>query len=105
MCDPPRTGENSFRLFDLAGHKGLYAVAAVSGLTDVDAITLSSLRLFELEKMSAHHAATSISIAFLTNMLLKFGLVFFIGGKHLAKYVVAGFAAICAGVSMGLLLL
>ena len=33
---------------DIAGSQGLYAVALVSGLTDVDAITLSSLRLFNL---------------------------------------------------------
>jgi uncharacterized membrane protein (DUF4010 family) len=92
-------------LSDIAGHKGLYAIAAISGLTDVDAITLSSLRLFDLEKMSGQHAITSIAIAFLTNMLLKFGLVFFIGGRHLAKHVVIGFVAMCAGVGLGLLML
>ena len=92
-------------LSDIAGNRGLYAVAAISGLTDVDAITLSSLRLFELDKLSGHHAATAIAIAFLANMLLKFGLVFFIGGKNLAKYVLPGFTAICAGVVLGLLLL
>ena len=92
-------------LSDLAGNKGLYAVAAISGLTDVDAITLSSLRLFELDKLSGQHAAVAISIAFLTNMLFKFGLVFFIGGRRLAKQVIAGFAAICIGVGTGLLLL
>jgi len=47
----------------------------------------------------------SVAIAFLTNMLLKFGLVFFIGGKSLAKHVLPGFAAMSAGVSLGLLLL
>jgi len=92
-------------LSDIAGNKGLYAVAAISGLTDVDAITLSSLRLFELDKLSGHHAAMAIAIAFLANMLLKFGLVFFIGGKNLAKHVLPGFAAMCAGVGLGLVLL
>ena len=92
-------------LSDLAGNKGLYAVAAISGLTDVDAITLSSLRLFELDKLSQQYVVTSIAIAFLANMLFKFGLVFFIGGKGLAKYVLPGFAAMCAGVALGLLLL
>lgn len=38
-------------LSDIAGSGGHYAVALVSGLTDVDAITLSSLRLFELGKL------------------------------------------------------
>lgn len=77
-------------LSDIAGNTGLYTVAAISGLTDVDAITLSSLRLFDLDKLSGDHAVTSIAIAFLTNMLLKFGLVFFIGGKSLAKHVIVG---------------
>jgi uncharacterized membrane protein (DUF4010 family) len=92
-------------LSDIAGDKGLYAVAAISGLTDVDAITLSSLRLFELEKLNANHAVMSIAIAFLANMLLKFGLVFFIGGKNLARHVLGGFVAITTGVGLGLLLL
>jgi uncharacterized membrane protein (DUF4010 family) len=92
-------------LSDIAGNKGLYAVAAISGLTDVDAITLSSLRLFQLDKLSADHAATSIAIAFIANMLLKFGMVFFIGGKTLARHVLGGFAAMSAGVALGLLLL
>ena len=92
-------------LSDIAGDKGMYAVAAISGLTDVDAITLSSLRLFDLEKLSANHAAAAIAIAFLTNMLFKFALVFFIGGKRLAKHVIGGFSAMSAGVGLGLLLL
>lgn len=92
-------------LSDVAGDKGLYAVAAISGLSDVDAITLSSLRLFDLEKLNANHAAATIAIAFLSNMLLKFALVFFIGGKSLAKHVIGGFAAMSAGVALGLLLL
>jgi len=92
-------------LSDIAGDKGLYAVAAISGLSDVDAITLSSLRLFDLEKLNANHAAAAIAIAFLSNMLLKFALVFFVGGKSLAKHVISGFAAMSAGVALGLLLL
>lgn len=92
-------------LSDIFGNKGLYAIAAISGLTDVDPITLSSLRLFELDKLSANHAVMSIAIAFLTNMLLKFWLVFFIGGKNLAKHVLPGFAAMSMGVALGLLLL
>ena len=92
-------------LSDLAGNKGLYAVAAISGLTDVDAITLSSLRLFQLEKLAGTEVAIAITIAFLANMLLKFGMVFFIGGKNLARHVLSGFAAMSAGVALGLLLL
>jgi uncharacterized membrane protein (DUF4010 family) len=87
---------------DIAGSQGLYIVALVSGLTDVDAITLSSLRLFNLGQLSAHQTVTSIAIAFIANLAFKFGLVIFLGGRTLAKQVSIGFAAIACGVLAGL---
>jgi len=87
---------------DIAGSRGLYAVALVSGLTDVDAITLSSLRLFNIGLLSEHQAVTSIAIAFLSNIAFKFGIVLFIGGWALAKHVATGFGAIACGVLLGL---
>ena len=90
-------------LSDIAGSKGLYAVALVSGLTDVDAITLSSLRLLDLGKLSENHVITSIAIAYVSNLMFKFGLVVFIGGKALARKVAIGFAALAVGVGVGLL--
>ena len=91
-------------LSDIAGSGGLYVVALISGLTDVDALTLSSLRLFSLDKLSGDQVVTAIAIAFLSNMVFKFGLVVSIGGRTLAKHVAAGFAAMGAGVGLGLLL-
>ena len=88
---------------DLAGSQGLYAVALVSGLTDVDAITLSSLRLFNLGQLSEQQTVTAIAIAFLSNVAFKFGMVVFIGGWALARQVAIGFAAIACGVLFGLL--
>ena len=90
---------------DLAGSQGLYAVALVSGLTDVDAITLSSLRLFNLGQLSEQQTVTAIAIAFLSNVAFKFGMVVFIGGRALARQVAIGFAAIACGVILGLLFL
>ena len=90
-------------LSDIAGSRGLYAVALVSGLTDVDAITLSSLHLLDLGKLNENAVVTSISLAYLSNLMFKFGLVVFIGGKGLAKKVAIGFAAMAAGVILGLL--
>lgn len=90
---------------DLAGSQGLYAVALVSGLTDVDAITLSSLRLFNLGQLSDHQTVISIAIAFLSNLAFKFGMVVFIGGRALARQVAIGFGAIAFGVLFGLLFL
>jgi uncharacterized membrane protein (DUF4010 family) len=77
-------------------------VALVSGLTDVDAITLSSLRLFNLGQLSEHQAVTTIALAFLSNIAFKFGMVVFIGGWSLAKHIATGFGAIVLGVLVGL---
>lgn len=91
-------------LSDIAGNKGLYAVALVSGLTDVDAITLSTLHLLDIGKLNEGHVVTSIALAYLSNLAFKFGLVVFVGGKALAKSIAIGFAAMAAGVGIGLLL-
>ena len=90
---------------DFAGSRGLYAVALVSGLTDVDAITLSSLRLFNLGQLNQHQAVTSITLAFIANLAFKFGMVIFIGGKNLARHVATGFGAIALGMLIGLVAL
>ncbi len=87
---------------DLAGSRGLYVVALVSGLTDVDAITLSSLRLFNLGQLSEQQTVVAIALAFISNIVFKFGLVVFIGGRQLARLVATGFAAMVCGVLLGL---
>ncbi|MBI5438718.1 MAG: MgtC/SapB family protein [Nitrosomonadales bacterium] len=87
---------------DIAGSQGLYIVALVSGLTDVDAITLSSLRLFNLGQLSEQQTITAIAIAFVSNLAFKLGMVAFIGGRRLAKWVAIGFAAMAVGVFVGL---
>ncbi|MBX3615694.1 MgtC/SapB family protein [Nitrosomonas sp.] len=92
-------------LSDIAGSSGLYAVALVSGLTDVDAITLSSLHLYKLEKLETVQVIVAISLAFLSNIGFKLGLIFFLGNRILAKQCVAGMLATAAGVGLALLLL
>ena len=87
---------------DIAGNQGLYALALVSGLTDVDAITLSSLRLFNLGQLNEQQTITTITLAFIANLVFKFGMVVFIGGWSLARHVAAGFAAMVCGVLLGL---
>jgi uncharacterized membrane protein (DUF4010 family) len=87
---------------DLAGSRGLYAVALVSGLTDVDPIALSSLRLFNLGQLSELQTVTAIALAFISNIAFKFGMVAFIGGWNLARLVASGFGAMACGVLLGL---
>lgn len=90
-------------LEDVAGNKGLYMVALVSGLTDVDAITLSSLHLFNLDKLDAGQTVTAIGLAILANLVFKTGLVVFLGGAALSRHALPGLAAIGLGVAGGLL--
>ena len=88
-------------LSDLAGSRGVYAVALVSGLTDVDATTLSSLRLFGLGTLTGHQAATAILLALLANIAFKSGLTLAIGGGHLARRALPGFVAVALGSILG----
>jgi len=62
---------------------GVYAVAAVAGLTDVDAITLS---MADLAKSGTPQVAvTSIVIAALVNTATKCSIAFVVGGASLGK--------------------
>lgn len=87
-------------LSDYAGSQGLYAVALASGLTDVDPITLSSLRLFGLGKLAQSQVVTAVTLAFIANMAFKSGLILFIGGKLLARKTAVGMLAIVLGVGL-----
>ena len=88
----------------IAGNSGLYGVALVSGLTDVDAITLSSLRLFGLGKLQAAETVAAIALGIMSNIGFKLGLVFFVGGPLLAKRCAVGMIATAAGIGLALLL-
>jgi len=92
-------------LSDVAGSRGLYLLALASGLTDVDAISLSTLRLFGQGKLLADQAVLAIAIAYLSNLAFKFGLLAFFGGKALARRAAPSMGALALGVLAGVLLL
>jgi uncharacterized membrane protein (DUF4010 family) len=70
---------------DHFGDAGLYAVAAVSGLTDVDAITLSVANLFDAGRVEGATAWRAVLLAALANLLFKGGLACALGGRSLAR--------------------
>jgi uncharacterized membrane protein (DUF4010 family) len=84
-------------LSDWLGTRGLYAVALVSGLTDVDAITLSSLRLFNLDMLSVTVVVNVITLAMLANLVFKAALALVVGGWQLARHAAAGMGALGLG--------
>ncbi|MHB1214668.1 MAG: MgtC/SapB family protein [Thiobacillus sp.] len=84
-------------LSDWLGTRGLYAVALVSGLTDVDAITLSSLRLYHLDTLSVTLVVNVITLAVLANLAFKSALTLAIGGWQMARHAIAGMGAMGLG--------
>lgn len=68
------------------GNMGVYAIASLSGIADVDAIVLSLSALAKngLNPTTAHYA---IMIAIITNTIAKMGLVLFLGKLELFRFV------------------
>lgn len=75
------------------GDSGTYIAGAISGITDVDAITLSMAKIAKAGGDSAL-AINTILIAAFTNTLVKFIIVFSIGSRDLRRVAIWGFAAI-----------
>jgi uncharacterized membrane protein (DUF4010 family) len=82
--------------------RGLYAVAALAGLTDVDAITLSMASCAGDGTCTPQNAVGSIVIAALTNTLVKAGMVFSLGATSMRAPILAASGAIVAAGLLGL---
>ena len=91
-------------LSEVVGEHGLYLLAIVSGLTDVDAISLSAMRLHEEGRIAATEATTTIALAIASNFVTKAGIVFATGGAALGRRSLAAFSvmalALFAGVAL-----
>jgi uncharacterized membrane protein (DUF4010 family) len=71
---------------------GVYVVAALAGLTDVDAITLSMAEYARSNPVTV--AATAIVVAAVSNTLVKCGMVASLGGPALRRPVMLATAAV-----------
>jgi len=92
-------------LSDVVGARGVYALAVVSGLTDVDAITLSSLRLLSTSAIELRVAITTIAIAVGANLVLKSVIVFVVGGRAIGRDTALAFLPSLLALAGGLALL
>lgn len=79
------------------GSAGLYVVAFFSGLTDMDAITLSSAQLAGAGTIETGTAWRAILIAAMANFLFKFGIVASLGSRALTARTAAAFALALGG--------
>jgi uncharacterized membrane protein (DUF4010 family) len=77
---------------DLFGERALYVVAILSGLTDVDAITLSTAQLVNSDRITSATGWRLILCAALANLGFKLGIGAVLGGRVLFRRVLALFA-------------
>lgn len=78
------------------GNSGLYVVAALSGLTDINAITLSTAELFGQQRLGGDAAWRIIFVAILSNLVFKAGAIAVLGSRRLAVWT---------GIAMGIALI
>jgi len=79
------------------GDQGLYLVAIVSGLTDVDAIALSTLQFVRDARMEAEIAWRLILAGALSNLVFKAGTALGLGPVALRRWIFVLFGAAIAG--------
>lgn len=89
-------------MHDVFANAGGYVIAFLSGLTDVDAITVANLKLFSVGSIDAATVGNAVVIAFFANLLFKMGIVFTAADRSLWLPVMIGFAVLLVGVLAGL---
>ncbi len=82
---------------DIFGDQALYWIAGISGLTDVDAITLSTAKMFNEERVDGEMAWRVILIATMSNLVFKAAAVAVLGSRRLSFYVAIAFGIALAG--------
>lgn len=75
-----------------AGTRGLYLVSALSGLTDIDAITLSVARLVGSEQIDPRQGWRLIVVALLSNLVFKGAMAAALGDRRLRRWILVLFA-------------
>lgn len=90
---------------DVFGGAGLYAASFLSGLTDLDAISLSLAQLQKTGHVPASEGARALVIAAMANALLKAGMAVTLGSASMRRPVmlVLGATALCAGLAAWLI--
>lgn len=79
------------------GQGALYPVAILSGLTDMDAITLSTGRMAQNGSLAGEQAWRLILTAFLANLVFKAGLAGLLGSRRLLRQIILLFSIPFAG--------
>ncbi len=78
------------------GAAGVYVASVITGLTDVDAITLSVSELAGSGQIAPQVAGTAVIVAALTNTIVKAGIAYSVGSPQLRRVIVRVFGATVA---------
>jgi uncharacterized membrane protein (DUF4010 family) len=73
------------------GSAGLFMAASLSGLVDVDAITITVMRMQALGSLSSQAAQIAVGLAIAANMLTKTLIAFFTGSALVGRPVALGY--------------
>lgn len=84
-------------LADVAGSRGLYVTALASGMVDIDPVTLSALKLFQLELVPAASAVLAIAAAYFANCVFKLGVLVWFNRRLAARALWPLTATLVAG--------
>ncbi len=87
---------------DHVGDVGIYAAAALLGMTDMDAISLSTLQMYLQNQLSISTASVALATAIGANLVFKAALAAIFGGLQLGRHVAVGFLAVLAGLALGI---
>jgi uncharacterized membrane protein (DUF4010 family) len=75
-----------------SGGQALYVIAGLSGLTDVDAITLSTARMSRTDLLVAAEGWRLIVVATLSNLVFKAVVAGLVGGRVLLRLIIPLFS-------------
>jgi uncharacterized membrane protein (DUF4010 family) len=87
------------------GNEGIYIASLISGVIDVDAITLSMAKLYSSQKLMLEVAVKSILIAVVSNSFFKFIYIVAFGRKELAKNILSFLIIITVVVGIAIVIL
>jgi uncharacterized membrane protein (DUF4010 family) len=74
-------------VLDKFGNEALYGVSVISGLTDLDAVTLSTAKMTEQNMIEASLGWRLVMVAALSNLVFKAGIAIVIGNRQLGRTV------------------
>ena len=74
-------------LYLILGDKGVYIASLISGLADADAMVLTLASLSISNFIAIKVAVLGIVLAVCSNTLVKVGIVYYLGSKRVAKYL------------------